>query len=59
MSDNPILKMTYSTLSEMLDEAQHDGLLADGCCYSLDFDIDEEIKRGIERGDIKVIKDEE
>ena len=57
MDKNEKLTLSYFTLSDMLNEAQQDGLLADGCCYSLDYDIDEEIKRNIESGDIKMVED--
>lgn len=57
MEKNEKLTLSYSTLYDMLDEAQHDGLFADGCCYDLDYDIDEEIKRNIESGDIKIVED--
>lgn len=57
MDKNEKLTLSYYTLSDMLNEAQQDGLLADGCCYSLDYDIDEEIKRNIESGDIKMVED--
>lgn len=57
MDKNEMLTLSYSTLHNMLDDAQHDGLFADGCCYDLDYDIDEEIKRNIESGDIKIVED--
>ena len=57
MDKNEILTLSYSTLYNMLDDAQNAGLFADGCCYDLDYDIDEEIKRNIESGDIKIVED--
>ena len=57
MDKNEKLILSYSTLHNMLDDAQNDGLFAEGCCYDLNYDIDEEIKRNIESGDIKMVED--
>lgn len=56
MDNNTKLTITYGELIEMLEDAQHDALAADGCFYDCVFDPQKEIEQAIRDKRISIAK---